>query len=117
MWARHIEAMLGIWLGISQFIFRYSKELLAWKINDLISMILIIFFALITYKERFRYLHLCNVLVGLYLMGWVFLRKGGVGFPPDQNYMVLGFLLLMLGIVPSRTKQPPRAWVHFLNKF
>lgn len=116
MWARHIEAVIAAWLGLSWLIFRYTPDLTAMRINDLICMVLILVFSLITYKDRFRYCHLLNFLIGLWLIGWVFYSGTGVDFGPHQNYMVTGLLLLMLAVIPARTKEPPLPWVEFLAK-
>jgi hypothetical protein len=116
MWARHIEAVVAVWIAFSWLIFRYTADLTAMQINDTIISLLIILFSLITYQERFRYCHLLNFLIGLWLIGWVVYSGTGIEFGPHQNYMVSGLLLLMLSIVPSRTKEPPKAWVAFLSK-
>lgn len=116
MWARHIEVVLALWLGFSWLIFRYTFDLAQMKMNDIICMVLIIVFSLITYKKRFRYCHLLNFLIGLWLIAWVFSRETGIIFGPYQNYMTVGLLLLMLSLVPSRTKEPPLAWTKYLLK-
>ena len=116
MWARHIESVIAAWLGFSWLIFRYTPDLSTLRINDWICMILIFLFSLLTYKDRFRYLHLLNFLVGSWLISWVIYSGTGIDFGPHQNYMVAGLLLLMLSLVPSRTKEPPMAWVEFLSK-
>ena len=116
MWARHIEAVIAAWLGFSWLIFRYTPNLLYLQINDWVCTILVLLFSLVTYKDRFRYFHLLNFLVGLWLIGWVVYSGTGIDFGPHQNYMVVGILLLMLSLVPSRTKEPPMAWVEFLSK-
>jgi len=116
MWARHIEAVIGIWIGFSWIIFRYSADETALQINDWISAILLNFFSLITYRDQFRYFHLFNFLIGLWFVSWVIHSGTGIHYGPHQNYMVAGLLLMMLSLVPSRTKEPPRGWVKFLVK-
>ena len=116
MWARHMEVVLGIWLGISRFIFHYPEDFTKLMIQDEIFAFLIVLFALLTYRDRFRYLNLLNAAIGVWLIGLVFVSGKGVEFAPDQNYMVIGLLLVMIGLVPSRTKQPPKPWVEFLKK-
>lgn len=116
MWARHLESVIAVWMLFSWLIFRYPPELIPLRINDLICAALILLFSLATYKDRFRYLHLLNFLVGAWLIGWTVYSGTGIDFGPHQNYMVAGLLLLMLSLVPSRTKKPPMAWVEFLSK-
>jgi hypothetical protein len=116
MWARLMEFIIGIWLGMSWLIFRYSVDHASLQINDWICSVCIILFALISYKELFRYSHLLNFFIGLWLISWTFYSGTGIDFGPHQNYMVIGLLLLMFSLVPSRAQEPPKRWVEFLSK-
>ncbi|GAB4237234.1 MAG: hypothetical protein Tsb0021_17040 [Chlamydiales bacterium] len=117
MWARHSEAFIGLWLALSYFIFRYASPYAPiLMVNDLICSFLIIFFSISTYYKTFRYCHLLNFILGLWLLGWVFLSDAGIDFAPYQNYGVIGLLLLMLSIVPTKSERPPKAWIDFLEQ-
>ncbi len=115
MGARHAEIFIAIWLAISWMIFHYGEEGRALlMMNDFICAFLLIFFALITYSTKFRHWHLMNFVIGLWLI--LFSYSSFVEGVPEQNYMTLGLLLLMLAIVPSFSGQAPHSWVEFMKK-
>lgn len=110
MWPRVVECMLGCWLLISPFVFRYEDRGAAWWINDHAIGLAVIAFGLMSYWRPTRRMHLLSVAAALWLV--LYGRFGHeYPFPPAaQNYITLGLLLLMLAIIPSRASQPPEAW-------
>ncbi len=110
MWPRVIECMLGCWLLISAFVFRYEDQRTAWWINDYVIGVAVIGFGLLSYWQPTRRMHLLTIVAALWLM--LYGRFGHEHpFPPAaQNYITLGFLLLMLAIIPNRASRPPAAW-------
>jgi len=116
MWARHIEGVIGLWLVFSWLIFSYPPDVAYLCYNDWICAVIIFFCSLLPYKDLFRYLNLVNFFVGTWLVAIVFFSGTGIHSAPHQNYMVVGLLLMMHSLVPSRTKEPPKPWVEFLEK-
>lgn len=113
MWARVVEVMLGLWLAISWLIFGYREASLL--INDFTIAFLICLFSLLSYLPRFQKMHLFNFLIGVWFIILAYMMQGSL-FYVDQNYMILGILFLMISILPSHAKYPPRRWIQFMIK-
>lgn len=116
MWARTIEFMLGVWLGISWIIFKYTDqtEFLMW--NDFACFILISCFSLLSYAEKLRHLHLMNFVVGAWLAAFsYYVRHIGLD-PSAENYMTLALLLLIFSIIPTHARRPPYQWIKYMDE-
>ena len=111
MWARVIEFMLACWLAISPFVFRHGPEETWLWTNDLTASFVVAFLALLSFRHSLRRAHLFNLVVALWLVIAGFL---GAGTPAAQNHVVLGLLLGIVAIVPSRASEPPLAWRQYL---
>jgi len=107
MWPRVVECMLGCWLLVSPFVFRYGDQNNAWWVNDQIVGLAIITFGLMSYWRPTRRMHLLTLVAALWLV--LFGRFGHEHpFPPAaQNYITLGFLLMMIAIIPNEASRPP----------
>lgn len=116
MWARHCEVFLGLWLAISWLIFSYPSNLDSLMYFDWIICLLICIFSLSCYSDRFKYMHLMNILIGSILIGFVFTFADDPYLPPYQNYAVVGLLLLMFAIIPTNSSLPPKAWQNFFTE-
>lgn len=115
MWARIVEVMLGCWLAVSPFIFRHNPADRTMWLNDLLSALAVVVFALVSFWRPLRLAHVANVAVALWLIAFGFWAP----YPPAlalQNDIVIGLLLLMFAIVPNHANQPPRPWRRFLTK-
>lgn len=113
MWGRIIEFMLACWLAVSPFIFGYPFDAIFLWTNDLVCSSLIAFFSLICFYRPLRKMHLCNLLVSFYLIGISVALKDTVPHESIQNYVTLGFLLLMIDLVPTDAEKPPQPWRDF----
>lgn len=112
MWPRHFELSFAFWLALSPFIFSYSDEPCLWA-TTFISSFLIICFSLLSLSKRFKYLHLLNVGIGLWLILFGFMQT-----PPEpayQNGIIVGILLLMFGILPTKASSPTDSWIDFYS--
>jgi hypothetical protein len=116
MWARHFEFVLALWLAISWLIFGYTGDQLFLGVNDGICFILITLFSLLSYYHALRKLHLMNLAVSAWLIGLAYTSASSIHEGPYQNYMVVGFLLLMFAIIPVYSNDPPEAWQNYLKK-
>ncbi len=113
MWARVVEFMLALWLAISPFIFGYPDSAFFFLINDFSCSTLLAFFSLICYYKPFRKMHLLNLLIACYLIALAYIFKQSPHQALLQNYMVIGLLLLMIGLVPTESEKPPHSWRDF----
>ena len=110
MWPRVIEFMLACWIAMSPFIFRYPFNANFFWYTDLCCAGLVAFFALISLYHPLRKMHLCNIGVGLYLIG----VNGFFDISPIlENYMILGIILLIVSLVPIPANEPPEPWQQF----
>lgn len=110
MWARVIEVMLGCWLAVSPFIFRHPADDRVLWFNDLISAIVVVVLALISFWPPMRFAHVANLAVALWLIGFGFWVAPYPPPPALQNDIMVGLLLLMFAIVPNEATSPPRPW-------
>jgi hypothetical protein len=119
MWARHVEFMLSCWLAISPFVFRHAPED-TWRwVNDLACAAIVAAVALLSYRPGLEKIHLANAAAGLWLLGAGLLAPPAAAAsaaPAAQNWIVVGLLLVMLGILPSHSARPPRDWQAFLER-
>jgi hypothetical protein len=109
MWPRVVEAMLGLWLMASPFIFRQPAESGGFPWFDVLCGLAILVLSLASFSEWFGWAHLLTVAVGCSLMGLnYFSATPQAG--PAQNQMVVGLLLAMLAIIPNDASLPPHGW-------
>ncbi|MGH9626999.1 MAG: SPW repeat domain-containing protein, partial [Bryobacteraceae bacterium] len=112
MWPRVVEIMLGCWLLASPFIFRHSADQRVFWCTDLIAGLLVIAISCAAFWEPLRYIHLSNVLLALWLLGFSYFTGEPPPEPARQNEFVVGLLLLMLAIIPAEAAFPPLPWRH-----
>ncbi len=112
MWARVVEVMLAGWLAISPFVFGHEPGRTDWWMKDFAGAGAVAVFALLSYWKRLEKIHLFTVVVAGWLIAGAFF-SATVTAPAEQNHLVVGLLLLMLAVIPSRSNQPPRGWVEF----
>ena len=111
MWPRTVEVMLACWLAISPFVFRHpvDRPVLWW--TDWVAAAAVAGLALLSYFRQTRRAHLLELLVAGWLIGYGWwTSSGGLGEPAQQNWIVVGLLLLMLAIIPTECDQPPVRW-------
>lgn len=110
MWARVVEFMLGCWLAISPFVFRYGPEDTFQMMTDFALAAAITTLSLLSYWQPTRQAHLLTALLAL---GMIVYGRFAAPVPIPaalQNYILVGLLLLMFAIVPNHASQPPPAW-------
>lgn len=113
MWPRVIEISLGVWLAVSPFVFEYDLDgdrFLWW--NGYLCAAAAIAAALVSFKPRLERAHAVTVAVGLWLVatGYLFVPFAAEVPPEFQNFVMVGWLLVMFAVLPSRSDTPPRAW-------
>jgi len=110
MWPRDLELSLGFWLLLSPFIFGHDDGAQGLWATDLVCGSLVLALALLAYRPRLRYIHLAELLPALWLIVCGWLGSQGGFAPGYQNEIVVGLLVAMIAIVPSKTDQPPEGW-------
>lgn len=113
MWPRIVETMLALWLAISPFVFGYGEGALAWWIVDFSVATVVVTASLLSYWPRARYAHLGTLAAALFLAGYGYFAGGQPSPPPQQNHLIVGLLLAMIAIIPSRNDEPPPKWARF----
>lgn len=113
MWGRVIELMLGLWLVLSPFIFgHYPLHPALWR-SDFACGIAIVLLALLSFWHTLRHVHLLNLLVAGWLIGFGYVYGGYPSPPGAQNNILLGLTLLLFAIIPNDANQPPLPWRHY----
>ena len=115
MWARYIELICAVWLGLSSFVLDYPIDETFLKTNNLICASLIALFALLSFCHCCRKMHLLTLVVALWLWGLSYLSFPQIASFPLEHSAMTGVLLFMLAIVPSRTAQLSPSWHDYYS--
>jgi len=113
MWARVIELMLAGWLAFAALVTSRAGD--GWpNATDLAFAALAAAASLACWFRPLERMHLATLVLGglLALLGFA---AGHPASPVDQNRLVVGLLLMMFAVVPSRSSRPPRAWSRELH--
>lgn len=113
MWSRVIEAMLGVWLSLSPFIFQHPDEKLWLWVHDMLLAMVITTLPILSYWHPLRRAHWALIPISLWLIAVGFLAAPHPTPPALQNHIMLGLLLLMFAVIPNHASQPPLAWQRF----
>lgn len=109
MWARYCEIGLGIWLGVSHFVFFTETY------HDLITACLIVLFAALSFAKNLNKMHLLQILP----IGWLLYTSYTYPTPflpfGLQNHILVALTLSMFAIIPSNASEHPRPWKRFLK--
>jgi hypothetical protein len=108
MWPRFCEMLLGAWLIVSPLIFYAGGEARFW-VSDMICGGLLILLAGLSLLPPLSRLHLAELLVALWLLGFGYLAD------PEplaglQNNILTALVLPMFAIVPTAATSPPDSW-------
>jgi peptidoglycan/LPS O-acetylase OafA/YrhL len=113
MWTRTTEVCIAAWLAMSPFIFRLSPDQTFLWATDFVCATLIAVLSLASLWPPLNKLHLGNLAICGWLVVPAFLA-GPTPPPAHQNHVVVGLLLAMIAILPTRADQPPRSWRDYL---
>jgi len=107
MWARIAELLFAVWLIVSRLIFSYD-DIPFWP--DCLAAMAIVLFSLLSFIDRLNKMHLLQILPAAWLL-YVSYTYPTPWLPSGlQNHIILGLLLLLFAIIPSRASEPPRPW-------
>ncbi|QDT92575.1 SPW repeat domain-containing protein [Gimesia algae] len=116
MWSRVVEFMLGCWLAISPFVFGHAESQSMLWFMDWLCALLIISFALLSYWQPLRHIHLATAFLAVLMIGYGRFAQPAQLIPAEhvipalQNHILTGLLLLMFALVPNHASQPPQGW-------
>lgn len=118
MWARGIEAMLGLWLVVSPFVFGHfgAPGLGRLVASDLVCGALVVLLAVLSFWRRTGRAHLAELAVAVWLIGF---GRFAFDFPPPpgaQSELLVGLVLVLFAIVPHRAADPPARWRAFYEE-
>ncbi len=114
MWPRVVEIMLACWLMASPFVFRPAPTGTGVAISFLTGLgVLVLSF--LSFWDRTRRAHLLILAIAVWLIvtGYV---AGHPAPPSAQNRIVVGLLLAMFAIIPTRVNEIPDAWKKFYRR-
>lgn len=109
MWVRTVEVCLAIWLALSPVIL-VDHPGGRWTAIDLLTATAIATLALLSFWHRTRYAHLGILVPAAAMMLHGRFLAGDPMQALAQNHLVLGLLLAMFAIIPTRVVLPPLPW-------
>lgn len=113
MWARILELILACWLFISTFILSYPQADSFMLTAHWACAGLIFLFSLLSFWRPLGKMHLFNIGIAFCLIGLGFTTFPQMAGAAEQNSVILGILLLILGVVPSHCNDPSPSWQKF----
>lgn len=102
--------MLGCWLLIAPFVFGHPPEAIGRWATDLACGTVVIAAAWLSFWPPLGRIHLLDLAVAGWLIGFGRLASDLPAAPGHQNEILVGLVLLIVAIVPNRADQPPAAW-------
>lgn len=115
MWPRVAELLIAAWLASSPWILAApaGAEFFL-RANALGCAALIALFALLSFRAALEKAHLLSIAVALWIIGVAFAAPNPPPPAMYQNFVVVGLLLLLIAVLPSRASEPPKAWRDFI---
>jgi hypothetical protein len=87
-----------------------------YRANDLTFAMLVIALALSSFWRPLKYAHLAIAGVALWLIGHGYLAALHPAPLALQNGILVGWLLLMLAIIPNEASYPQKKWIDFQRR-
>ncbi len=112
MWPRAIEAMLGLWLLVSPFVFGHVGDTTL-LVVDLAFGLGVFCVSCLAFWGPAHRAHLVTLAAGLALAAVGYFGHGHPSPPGYQNLILVGLTLALFAIIPSEATQPPRSWRQY----
>lgn len=115
MWARVVEVMLSLYIILTPFYYPHGVEVAPYFVSHIICGVLLSTFALMSFKMSLRKMHLLSLLVSFFLLvtGYMNIYNQIV---LSRSDILIGFILIMINIIPSFASLPPIRWIRFKTK-
>lgn len=115
MWPRMAELAIAAWLAASPLVLAPGQHAAAgdmpW-LSDAVCAALIAMCALLSFTRPLAWLHLGELAVVAWLLGYGFLASPEP-LPALQNDILVAMVLPMFAIIPNRATLPPHSWREF----
>ncbi len=115
MWPRIAELVMAGWLAASPFVLAQGEPHalggMPW-LSDVVCAALIAICALLSFTSSLARLHLGELAIAAWLLGYGFLASPEP-LPALQNDILVALVLPMFAIIPNRATLPPRSWREF----
>lgn len=117
MWPRVVELLIAVWLAASPWVLPMPAGAeSSLRANALACAALTALFALLSFRATLEKAHLLSLAVAAWLIGIAFAAPNPPPPAMYQNFVVVGLLILLVAVLPSRASEPPRAWREFYQK-
>jgi hypothetical protein len=110
MWPRYCEIGIGLWLAASPWIFGHSTPGSPYFYKDLITGIVIIALAALSWWTPVSWAHFLTSGVAFWLgfSTWYLVERPGPG--AAQNEITVAIVLLLTFMLPNHASEPPAGW-------
>ena len=115
MWPRIIEIVMAVWLAAGSRVLAPESAPTWAATADLACAVFVAAVSLASMLTRLRKLHLINLFAACGVIVLAYVSGSSVADALRQNYMLVGLMLGMFAILPSRASRPPLAWTEFLR--
>lgn len=115
MWPRVVEMALACWLAMSPFVFAHPAQRPGWWWYDLAGAAVVFILAAGSLWWPLRRLHLLQLAVAAWMIGFGYLAAPYPTPPALQNNVVVGLLLLLFGVLPNDVNRPPVSWRRYIG--
>ena len=114
MWPRLAELLIAVWLAASPWLLPMPGGAGAFlRANALVCAGLVALFALLSFRRALAKAHLLSLGVAVWLAAVAIAAPDPPPPAAYQNCMVVGLLLLLFAVVPSRASEAPSGWQEF----
>jgi hypothetical protein len=110
MWPRLAEIVIGLWLLTTPWILSEEPQLRAPQISDCLCGAAIVLLSLISFWPVWRKAHLAEIPIGLWVLGFAYLRSTHPAPAVIQSELLAALFLLNFAIIPSPANLPPLSW-------
>ncbi len=117
MWGRILQIAAACWIAASPFALTQGADSPLLRGTNLASAIIIALLALGSFHRRLPHLHVATAAPAIWMIGVTFLTVQTPPPPVYQSNAIMGLMLLILMLVPSRSAEPPHAWQEFNARY
>lgn len=105
-----VNLMLGLWLAVSPFIFRFPEDVTVWWTHDIAVGLGIAIFSCFAAWRPTEHARFIVLMIAVWLVLGSLALFDHPRPPMAQNRILLGWLLAMFGVLPREVFRPPEGW-------